>query len=203
MPTPATTLIDSIARRVRDDANTAHSRAFVRDLLDRTQVIVNAKQEAITATRVVTNTANKALYTLESDLQGLIDVQTIRLGGVRLDEITPWRNLFKLSASWLADRAPQPRGWARIGRSLVVVYPAPQVDIELEFQGSAITIPLTADSVPLQLEREDEDMVRDLVTALLLFRQRDLDMLQPLMQRLDAKHRGQVSELNRKGSQPT
>ena len=195
MATPAGTLITSISRRVRDENNTAHSRAFIRDLLDRLQVIFNAEQEAITATRVVTNTKNKALYSVESDLQGIIELQTVRLGELRLDEITPWRNLYKLSPTWLTDTAPQPEGWAKIGRSLVAIYPAPQSDIELKFQGSAITIPLTSDSVPLQLELEDEDIVRELVTALLLLRQRDLDTIKPVIERTMEKLGIQTKEL--------
>ena len=187
MPTPVGDLIDSVARRVRDDSNTAHTRAFVRNLFDRVQQVFNVNQESVLITRPITKTKNKTLYILETDLQGIIDVQNVRLNGKRLDQIKPWRDLYKLSATWLTDTAPQPEGWAAIGRTLVAVYPAPATDIELEFQGIALTTPLTDDAVPLQLELEDEDIVREIVTAMLLLRQRDLDVMQDIIARAAGK----------------
>ena len=114
-------------------------------------------------------------------------MQNVRLNGKRLDQVKPWRDLYKLSATWLTDTSAQPEGWAAIGRTLVAVYPAPATDIELEFQGIALTIPLTGDEVPLQLELEDEDIVREIVTAMLLLRQRDLDTMQDIIARAAAK----------------
>lgn len=186
MPTPASTLLASISRRVRDDNQTAHTASFILDLLDRVQVIVNAQQEAITTTRVVTNTKNTSLYSLEGDLQGLTAVQNVRIAGQRLDEITPWRDLYKLSATWLTDTGI-PQGWARLGQTLIAVWPAPASDIQLDFQGVALPTPLTTNSVDLELALEDEDIAREIMVALLLMRQRDIDSVKEIIGRLASK----------------
>lgn len=182
MATTASDLIDSISRRVRDASNTAHTRAFVRDLLDRSQVIVNAHREYIVSTINLVTQPGKSLYAVGSDITGLQRVTAIDDASGRLDEIRPWRNLWKLSPTWHTDAGPI-LGWAMIGKTTLALYPVPSVPVTLQLRGPAITTKLNADAVPMDLRNEDADIVRDIVTSLLLFRQRDLDMVTPLVLR--------------------
>lgn len=172
MAITAGTLIDSVSRRVRDANNTAHSRTFVLDLIDRLQVILNAKQAYVFTDTVYTATKNKALYTVETDLGSTIEVHEVSSQGRELDEVN-WRNLHRLSPTWLDDRSDTPLHWAKIGRDLVAIYPAPNWNVPITFTGSKITTPLTAETIQVELRDEDSDLLREMTTALLLTRQRD------------------------------
>lgn len=174
MASTAGTLIDSISRRVRDANNTAHSRAFVRDILDRIQVIVNAKKEYVLTETVVTATPGKSLYSVETDLGSSIAVTEVTIDGRQIDRLD-WQNLHRLSRTWRTDTSGTPLAWAPIGRSLVAIYPAPNHACQITFTASKITTELNADAIPLELRLEDEDIVRELTTVILLVRQRDLD----------------------------
>ena len=186
MANSAGTLIDSISRRVRDANNTAHSRSFVRDILDRMQVIINAKQEYVLTTTSIVATPGQALYTVETDLGSTIEVTEVSIAGRELDETT-WANLHRVSPTYLKDKSGTPNFWAKIGRSLIVIYPAPDHAVTIDFTGSKITTKLNDDTIPVELRREDEDILKDLVTALLLTRQRDLDMVPELVKRVQGK----------------
>lgn len=183
MPLNAGDLIDSISRRVRDTNNTAHSRAFVRDVLDRSQTILNVHNKYVISTINFTTVPGQALYQVGSDINGIQRVTDVEQLSSRIDEVLPWRNLWKLSPTWLTDSGPI-AGWAMIGKTLFAIYPTPTVATTIQLRGPAITTELNADTVPMDLRDEDTDILRDLVTAMLLFRQRDLDMLQPIMLRL-------------------
>lgn len=193
MATTAGTLIDSIARRVRDPNNTAHSRAFVRDILDRIQVTVNAHKEYILTETIKIATPGQALYSVETDLGSSITVTDVLINGRELDQQT-WTNLHRLNRNWLTAKSGKPFAWASIGRSLVAIYPAPDYKAEITFVASKITTPLSADEIPLELRKEDEDIVRDLTTAILLLRQRDLDTCPAIIQRAIGKLGLQMKE---------
>lgn len=194
MATSAGTLIDSIARRVRDPNNTAHSRAFVRDILDRTQVTVNVHKEYILTETILSATPGKALYSVETELGSSATVTDVLINGRELDQQT-WQNLHRINRSWLSAQSGLPIAWSPIGRSLVAIYPAPNYEAEITFIASKITTALTVDAIPMELRAEDEDVVRDLTTALLLLRQRDLDTCPPIIQRAVGKLGLQMKEV--------
>jgi hypothetical protein len=194
MASTAGTLISSISRRVRDANNTAHTSAFVRDILDRAQVTINARQEYVLTDTVLTATPGKVLYNVENDLGSSIKVTEVSIDGRDLDEIT-WANLHRISPTYLTDKSGTPEAWARIGRSLVAIYPAPNVPIEITFTASKITTELNDDNIPLELRAEDEDVVRELTTAILLIRQRDTDVVTEIIRRVGDKMKLQEPEL--------
>jgi len=193
MASTAGTLIDSISRRVRDANNTAHSRTVVRDILDRVQVVVNARQEYILTDTIVTAVPGQTLYSVETDLGSSITVTEVKIAGRELDETT-WANLHRVSLTYLTDMSNTPGFWAKVGRSLVAIYPAPSYPVDITFTASKITTPLNDDSIQLEFRAEDEDIVRELTTAILLLRQRDLDSLPEIIQRMQSKMNVQVSD---------
>jgi hypothetical protein len=194
MASTAGTLIDSIARRVRDTNNTAHSRAFVRDILDRIQVTVNAHKEYILTETKITATPGKTIYRVETDLGSSITVTDVLINGRALDRQT-WTNLHRINRHWLNADSGTAVAWAPIGRSLLAIYPAPNYEAEITVIASKITTPLTVDEVPLELRLEDEDIVREMTTAILLFRQRDLDTCPSIIQRAAGKLGLQMKEV--------
>lgn len=186
MASPASTLIASIARRVRDPNNTAHSQAFVRDILDRVQVIVNDRQEYVLTSTVLTATPGKVLYSVENELGNIVTVTRVSINGRDLDK-QDWHNLHRLNPQWLQAKGGKPQAWAPVGRSLIAIYPAPDYEAEITFTGTKITTALSDNNIQLELELEDEDIVREIVTAILLIRQRDLDMIESLISRAGSK----------------
>jgi hypothetical protein len=200
MATLASTILASVSRRARDASQTAHSASFILSLLDRVQGLVNVQQQSLQATIAYSNTQAKTLYSLTEDLPGLVVISNVRLGNQRLDEITPWQNLFKLSPTWLTDTASQPQGWSRLGQDLIAVWPAPSTNITLNFQGVAATAPLNNSGQDLELAFEDEDIIRELMVALLLLRQRDLDSVSAIIQRMANKLQLQLPEELQRGA---
>ena len=186
MASTAGTLIDSIARRVRDANNTAHSRTFVRGILDRLQVITNARQEYVFTDTTITATPGKTLYSVETDLGSSITVTEVSIAGRELDETT-WANLHRISPTYLTDTGNTTGFWAKIGRSLIALYKAPSAPVDIVFTASKITTPLNDDNIQLELRAEDEDIVRDLTVAMLLMRQRDLDTVPEIVTRVQVK----------------
>ena len=189
----AGSLIDSVSRRVRDSNNTAHTRAFVRDIVDRLQVILNAKQQYVFTETIYTAAAGQTLYSVENDLGSTIEVTEVSIDGRELDRQN-WRNLHRISPTWLTDRADTPIAWAPIGRSLIAIYPAPSNPIDITFRGPKITTPINDDDIPLDLRDEDSDLLRELTTAILLIRQRDLDTVPSVIQRIAQKMGLQLKE---------
>ena len=171
--TPAGDFVDAIAQRVRDPSNTAHPRADIRDVLNRVQTIINANQALVLETIPLTLVPGQTLYPLETDLPSLVTVTDIEFENRFLDRI-PWRNLWKVSNTWLSGDNHEPRAWAMIGRTLLAVYPVPAVSTVVAVKGPIITRLLTDDNVPVNLRDEEMDIVVDLTTAVLLLRQRDL-----------------------------
>lgn len=187
--------IDSISRRVRDASNTAHTRAFIRDIYTRCASVINTRQEYIldNITRS-TATGGKALYVVETEIGTFSRITEVEANGQALEEVDPWRNLWKLSPSWLTDTATAPLAWAAIGRDLLAIWPAPVSNVVLTFTGVRGTFQSSAETEETGLREEDDDIVRELATALILLRQRDLDMLQPTVSRMAGKMGIQMTE---------
>lgn len=176
------TLVDSILLRLRDPNARAHPRELVRDIVSRVQVDVNALRSYVLADYMLRTTPGKAIYRMDSDIQGLVKVTEVQRSSHYIDEITPWRNLWKLSPTWRTD-AGQTQGWAMIGMTLFAVWPTPTTQELYVVRGPALTPDLVSDALSTPFRAEDQDIVKDLATALLLLRWRDMDTMQMMVDR--------------------
>lgn len=181
MAETASVIVDSILRRLRDPLGEAHPRSLVLDIYSRVQVALNAARGYVLADFSLRTVPGKPLYTMDGDINGLQRVTTVEVGNVHIDEVIPWRNLWKLSPTWYTD-AGSVQGWAMVGLGLFAVYPVPSVSETLQLRGPKITPMLTEDDEPISFRSEDADIARDLTVALLLLRWRDLDMVQQITQ---------------------
>lgn len=190
------TYIDSIARRVRDSSNTGHTRAFVQDIFTRCTSLTNSRQEYVFDTVTLSaGTAGKALYNVENELGGMSLVTEVEIDGESLNQVEPWKNLWKLSPNWLTDTSNIPVAWAAVGRDLVAIYPAPVSDISVAFTGVRGDFQALAETEETGLRDEDADIVKELTVALLLLRQRDLDMINMVVSRFSGKVNIQSKEI--------
>ena len=171
-------IVDTIAKRVRDIGNNAHPRAEVRDVFNRMQTAVNARQGYVLETTDVTLAPGQALYRIETVTPNLFTITDVEVDGRYLDRI-PWRNLWKASARWLFDTR-DPLSWSTIGRSLLVVYPVPAQPRIVHATGPKITRLLVDDNTPVDLRDEDIDIPIDLATAYFLLKNRDIEASQLL-----------------------
>lgn len=189
-------LIDSISRRVRDASNTAHSRALIQDTITRCASAINTRQEYILDNVTLTvATAHKALYRVEAELGSLSRITEVAVYDDALEEVDPWRDLWKHSPTWLTDTSDVPLAWAAIGRDLIGIWPAPVSNIPVTFTGVRGTFQATLETEETGLREEDDDIVKELTQALILLRQRDLDLIQSAISRMAGKMNIQISEL--------
>jgi hypothetical protein len=178
MATVASTLINTVRRRVRDENSTVYTDAHMLDLFTRCEVYVNAARGSILDTATLTVTANQAIYNVPTALTTISKVTNVRVDGTRIDYV-PWRTLKHYSRHWNNDAAETPDVWSLIGWTLLVLYPAPNnTNHTISVIGHKITTTLTATTDTLEVPEKDEEVVQDLVTAILLNRQRDLDTAQ-------------------------
>lgn len=169
--TTAGAIVDTIAERVRDPANTAHSREDIRDVFNRVQTALNSSEGYVLETLPFDTIPGQSIYRLEQHTPNLSRITDIECDGRYLDQI-PWRNLWKASNTWLTD-VGDPLVWAMIGRSLFAVYPVPVQPKRISIQGPKITRILVDDNTPIDLRDEDADIAIDLATAIFLMRGRD------------------------------
>lgn len=132
-----TTLIDQLARRVRDTTNFAHARTFLLETLNRCNRALQAALQAETATTTLTVVPGRTLYRIPTDF-GASDI--IRVIGVRdaagreLQDIE-FERLVEEDPDWLHRTDVRPEVFSRIGRDLLAVYPA----VETPKLGEALT----------------------------------------------------------------
>lgn len=169
----ASEVVDIIAQRVRDPDNTAHPRALIRDIFNRVQTALNASQAYVLETVPLALTPGKAIYRLETYTPELVTITDIEFENRFLDRV-PWRNLWKISPTWLTD-IEEPRAWSMIGRTLFAIYPVPAYAVTLNLKGPKVTTTLVDGTIPLDLRDEDADIAIDLTTAIFLLRQRDIE----------------------------
>lgn len=180
-------VIDSLARRVRDPNNTAHPRDLVRDLLDRVQVLINGKEKFIAQTQLFTTTPGQAIYSIQATFGDLVEVTDVDHDECSLSHILNWRSLWKINPHWITDQQPTPEGWATLGRTLLVIYPAPSQEVTLKVTGVKRTTELVSESSIFDLESQDADLVKDAVQSILLWRQKDSDTASLFIRRLEER----------------
>lgn len=177
-------LVSDLARRVRDPQNTAHTRATVRDILDRAQVLLVRYYGVLIRERVFTHTVSRCLYELDP-------ADTLRILDIFLDTTekrlfpVQWPQLFHQAGPlwWRTTVDGDPTTWAYVGTKHFVIWPAPfdtAVDVIIREQHRPAA--LTADTVTIELPDEHVPALMDLAEALILLRGRDAALAEALPQ---------------------
>ena len=187
MASSAGTLISSIRRRVRDDNATAHTQTFVRDLLDRAQVAVNAASRNIITDTTLSTVAGQAIYHVETDLANAISPERVLWNNQVIDRIEDWRELARMDKMWLVRRDNEIKAWAMIGNNLLILYPALRVADSVVVRSNKVTNALSVDATLLEIPEELETIAMGLTTVLLLLKQRDLDRVEEITQEVSEK----------------
>lgn len=181
------TLIDEVARRMRDTSNTAYPRATVLNILNRVQDAINVRLGLVHATATFA-TSNTALYSTSTIASNYAyPVQMFDAEGRELD-LVPFDRLTQQDDRWLRLRGQRPEFFSPIGRELLAVGPVP-------FSASTLTLryikhptALADAGAPLwDLPDEHKPLLLDLVEAVLLLRARDFRAIQESLNRAAPK----------------
>jgi hypothetical protein len=179
-------LIDDLLRRVRDPQGSAHPRATVRDLLDRSQILFVKWTGTLIRERAFTVTPLRALYDLDpTDTLRILEI-TRDSNAKRLYPLR-WQQLFHQFGPlwWRNSIATGPYVWAHVGTRHFAVHPAPTVlggSVAVTIRDQRRPAALTADTVELELDADFHPPLLDFVEALLLLRGRDAALVESLAQ---------------------
>ena len=187
MPDTAGTLLDVLARRVRDPGNIAHPRDFARDVLSRCQQALNAGLGFVTREdTLILDAVTPQVYNLTAKLPNAIRLLAIREGTRQLAKVG-WMMLGAVDSRWPLRVGATFTAWSLIGRDRLLLYPSVSQTGGRETMtvvSVGLTTALTADTTELQLPNHTHTLLLDLAEAVLLLRDRQLESVGPLVQRL-------------------
>lgn len=195
MPQPAGQLVDQLLRRVRDPGAIGTSREYVRSFLTHAQRIVNlaspgAMQVAEMPThkgRVIydwpalplTRNENRVESWEVARIDAIRDAQGVDL--VRVD----WRSYARVDRHWIKKVRDRPRFWSRLGRDLLVIWPAPAIDDHVTLVYVQQTADLTSDDMPTEVRDDRIPAILALGEVFILTHRRLYAAAQTATRRLD------------------
>lgn len=183
---PAATVgpaVDTVLERVRDAPGLAHPRAFVRTLLTQAQRVVNLAKPGALEEAVLPLTPTRCVYDFTNLTRSGVAVdptEIARVESVRRDEgedlvAVAWETLAHVDRRWPRKLGGRARVWARCGRDLVIIWPAPADASTVMLVYTKLTAPLAADNEVFELRADRLPVVLALTEALLLLRLRRFD----------------------------
>lgn len=184
MASPAHTLIDLVAKRVRDPQNFAHSRAFVLARLSDAQRFINGALGLVTTTTTLSTLPRKLIYTLSGDLTTTLRPLSVREYTRDLCKLANLNQLNHLDLHWFRSLGHRFEAWCPIGRDLIVIYPAKDVASTVTVVHVKLLDVLAAEADTTEIPDEYLEAVLTLTEAMLLIRQRDLAGAQAAIKRL-------------------
>jgi len=127
----STTVINVVARRLRDTANIAYPRAVLVRFVDHAQRVINAYTKS--AINTVTVTSPGLLHTF-SPVYRIINVlaqecasiENIRLDGKTLHRVDDFLDLSHQDPNWFGTRGNRWVSWSTIGKDFFILYPIVQ-----------------------------------------------------------------------------
>lgn len=179
----AGTLVNTLLQRVRDPQGAIHSRGTVRTLLSHAQRLINAGLRATIAEATLATEPSRLIYPISALLPNVIHVESVRADDRDLADID-WRLLWHIDGTWFRRTGDRFEGFARIGRDLLVLYPAQTVTASVTVIYTALTATLEGDATPTDLDDALHSPMLDLTEALLLLRARDYAILPSALQHL-------------------
>ena len=187
MPNTAATLLDILARRVRDPSNVAHPRDFARDVLSRCQRVLNASLELVTREdTLVLAAGTPQVYNVTATLPNAIRLVAIREGTRQLARVD-WAMLGAADPGWPLRLADSFVAWSLVGRDRLLLYPGvPQTGGRetVTVVSVGLTTVLSADTTELQLPNHTHTLLLDLAEAVLLLRDRQFESFDDVVERL-------------------
>lgn len=173
MAEPAGSLVSTLLRRVRDPQGAMHDRVTVaRPFLSHAQRLVNAGLRAVIGEAVLVTEPYRLIYPVAALLPNAVHIESVREADRDLADVT-WESLWHTDGSWFRRTGDRFEAFARIGRDLLVVYPAKKVASSITVVYTALTANLTQDSIATDLDDTLHAPMLALAESLLYLRARD------------------------------
>jgi hypothetical protein len=129
----STTVINTVARRLRDTSNFAYPRAELIRFVDHAQRVINAHLKAVLLTVDITEAAVSGLgkftsvYRINTLLalaggQAASSIEAVRHNEKTLERVG-WRNIVHQDRNWFQESGKRWLLWATIGKDLLILYP--------------------------------------------------------------------------------
>lgn len=186
MATSGATLIDALARRLRDTSNTAHPRDLLRRILSQSQRALNLNERVRRKTTATfTTSVRRTLYRTSEIASDVARIERIRFLDRTLPE-TDWRSLVDNSRTWYRDVADRPYTWARIGSTLWVLTPITRAPITVEVVYITVPADLVDGATLVDFPDEFIPLLVDLAEGVVLLKARLYHAMDGPMSRLAA-----------------
>jgi hypothetical protein len=177
------TLIDELSRRLRDTGNFGYARGDILSILNVSQRAVNARLGLVLSSATLT-TVNTPLYSVPAIATDIVRVVEVRDSDRILTKV-PYEHLVYQDQNWLRLYGAQAEVFANIGRDLLAIIPTPVVPTSLTITYVKQPTDLADAATPLwDLPDEHKSLVLDVVEAVLLFRGREFENMQAVLERI-------------------
>lgn len=176
----AGTYVDIVMRRTRDPNAVGLTRAFVRDLISRSQRMVNAQMRTVKESLTLATNPNQQFYPVTINAPASVRVEYVREGDRDLRKVTI-QELSEADTKWFRKVADRFELWAPVGRDQIVVHPAKAITSSVEVIYTKLTDELIDDTILAELPEDDMTHVLDLAEMLTLLKQRRPEMVEPVL----------------------
>ena len=192
-------LITELSRRLRDPNNTRNARTLVRDVLTQAQRVVNLHTaDVVTITTSFTPSAGRVLYRRAEVASDVARILAVRQDDRELWEV-PWRSLVHADPAWYRAQGPRHELFARIGTSLLAVYPAREVPTALSVSYVSVPTDLTDGAADVTISDEWIPLLLDIGELILTAKNREFVRMADVMKRVQA---ASGVDVNRTTEQP-
>ena len=176
-------LITDILKNIRDEAGSGSSRTLVRSILSHAQRLVNFIIEDVVKTATLTLEPKRLAYPASQLISDYLKTLSITHNGNDLARGT-LGSLSVFDSYWPRAVDFPPSMFIPIGLDVLLIYPASELKTTVDVTYVADTQDIVGDSSEMDVSDHAVPLVKDVATALLLLRQRDFDVLPPILARL-------------------
>ena len=186
-------LITDILKNIRDEAGSGSSRTFVRSILSHAQRLVNFIIEDVVKTATLTLEPRRLAYPASQLISDYLKPLSITHNGNDFARGT-LGSLSVFDSYWPRAVDSPPSMFIPIGLDVLLIYPASELKTTVDVTYVADTQDIAGDSSEMDVSDHAVPLVKDVATALLLLRQRDFDVLTPILTRLSKRFKRYSNE---------
>lgn len=183
MAEQAEQLINTVLRRVYDEAGFGTDRDTVRAFLDRLQQLLNARYGWALTSVAFTLQPRQLVYATADVALDVAKIVAVYVEGEKLPAVD-WRGLSRYNGQWFRAVRGMPYAWAPIGLESFCVYPAPQVQRTATIQYASITTPLSSEDTATVIRDDRLKMLLALAEIVVLARGRAFAPLKGLLEKV-------------------
>ena len=174
-------LIQRLNSRIREEAYT-HEQLL--DMVSRCQQLVNASQQLILDSDTLVTVPHMQVYDLSLLIAEQIHVLSVQEGTRDLDKLTDWKELAYHDRQWFRRLGPRFETYAMMGRDILLLHPAKDVESSVTIVYNKLTTAFITDDDVVEVPEDSFPLLLNIAEALLLLRDRRLESVPYVIQRV-------------------